>query len=184
MADTISRQDLLRRIDRLRSRGRTVLIAIDGWGGAGKTTLAHWLADQLSAAVVCSDDFSRSGAPQWDWSRFAQQVLSPILKGEKALYQRYDWGNDRLAEWHEIEPGGVLIAEGVSISRRELGDPWDLKVWVECPYELRLERGMERDGETMRETWVEVWMPEEQRYVSEQQPQERADFVILGIDPE
>lgn len=183
MSETISREELRRRIDQLQPIGRTLLVAIDGWGGAGKTTLAQWLADEVGATIVCSDDFSRPGVPQWEWSRFAQQVLLPILRGEKARYQRYDWDEDRLAEWHEIKPGGILIAEGVSISRDELGDPWDIKVWVECPYDLRLERGIKRDGEATREMWVKVWMPEEERYVNEQHPDGRADFIVLGYDP-
>lgn len=120
--------------------------------------------------------------PQWDWPRFAEQVLSPLVQGTKATYQRYDWDEDRLAEWHVIEPGGIVIAEGVSVSRTELGDPWDVKVWVECPYDLRLERGMERDGEAMRDTWVNVWMPEEERYFREQRPHERADYIVLGYE--
>jgi uridine kinase len=157
-----------------------MLIAIDGYGSSGKTTLARWLADRLQGIRVCSDDFARPGVVGWEWGRFAKQVLSPLLADERARYQRYDWDDDRLAEWHEIEPGGLVIAEGVSICRKELGDPWDLKVWVECPYDLRLKRGVERDGEGMRETWVNFWLPEEVRYVEEQRPNERADYIVLG----
>lgn len=32
------------------------------------------------------------------------------------------------------------------------------------------------------EAWVKVWMPEEERYVNEQHPDERADFIVLGYD--
>jgi uridine kinase len=71
----------------------------------------------------------------------------------------------------------------VSVTRSELGDPWDLKIWVEAPYDLRLTRGIERDGEGMRSTWVEHWMPQEDRYVESQRPQERADVVVLGYGP-
>jgi uridine kinase len=159
---------------------KTVLVAIDGWGGSGKTSLAQWLANEVGGTTVCSDDFARPGIPGWEWDRFNEQVLQPLSRDERARYQRYDWTDDQLAEWHEIEPGGFLIAEGVSISRTELVDLWNLKVWVECPYELRLARGVERDGEAMRDTWVNVWMPEEARYVEEQRPHKRADYIVLG----
>ena len=184
MPPVVARNELLACARALKPVGRkTVLIAVDGFGGSGKTTLAEWLADRLGGATVCSDDFARPGVPGWEWRRFYEQVLSPLLVDERARYQRYDWHDDRLAEWHELEPGGFLVAEGVSISRHELGDPWDLTVWVECPYELRLARGMERDGEAMRDTWVRVWMPEEERYVEAQRPHERADFIVLGYEP-
>lgn len=172
--------ELLARIRDLEPSGRTRLLAIDGWGGAGKTTLARRLADGFPATVVSSDDFSRPGVPQWDWPRFARQVLTPLTEGRKARYQRYDWSEDRLAEWHEIVPGGLVIAEGVSISRRELGDPWNLKVWVECPYEVRLVRIARRDGVPADASWVKDWVAEEEAYVSEQLPHRRADYVVLG----
>lgn len=178
---TVTRDELLVSARALKPLGRkTVLIAVDGFGGSGKTSLARWLADQLGGVTVCSDDFARPRVLGWEWRRFSEQVLSPVLADATARYQRYDWDDDRLAEWHEIEPGGFLIAEGVSISRKELGDPWDLKVWVECPYDLRLARGVERDGEAMRDTWVNFWIPEEERYVEQRRPHERADFIVLG----
>lgn len=185
MPPTVSREEVLRVAGTLKPSGRkTVLVAVDGYGGSGKTTLAEWLASRLGGTRVCSDDFARPRVLGWEWQRFDEQVLSPLLADERARYQRYDWDEDRLAEWHEIAPGGFLIAEGVSISRTEFGDPWDLKVWVECPYELRLARGVERDGEAMRETWVGVWMPEEDRYVRGQRPHERADYIVLGYTQE
>jgi hypothetical protein len=33
----------------------------------------------------------------------------------------------------------------------------------------------------MRDTWVNFWMPEEARYVEEQRPHERADYVVVGV---
>ena len=180
MPPVISRMELLSRVRDLQSTGRTRLVAIDGWGGAGKTTLARRLADELAATVVRSDDFSRPGAPQWDWPRFASQVLVPLSEGRKARYQRYDWDEDRLAEWHEIDPGGLVIAEGVSISRRELGDPWGLKIWVDCPFQVRLARIAHRDGVPADAGWVKEWVAEEEAYVRDQLPHERADYVVLG----
>ena len=38
-------------------------------------------------------------------------------------------------------------------------------IWVDCPCEVRLRRGVERDGERMRAVWVEEWMPAEDLYV-------------------
>lgn len=183
MSEPISRDGLLHQVRNLPPRARsTLLVAIDGCGGSGKSTLAEWLASEVGAEVVHIDDFGRPGRPYeaWDWQRFRGQVLQPLLQDRPARYQRYDWDSDRLAEWIDVEPGGILIVEGVSTTRTELGDPWDLKVWVECPYDLRLARGMERDGENMREVWVDRWMPEEDEYVQAQAPHERADYIILG----
>lgn len=185
MPPTISRAELAERIAALRPRQRrTVLVAIDGHGGAGKSDLAAWLSARLDGKVIHIDDFGRPGHPYdaWDWERFSQQVLSPLTDDRGARYQRYDWDQDRLAEWIEVPALGLVIAEGVSTTRAEVGDPWDLNVWVECPYDLRLARGVARDGEAMRDTWVNVWMPEEDRYVAEQRPHDRADYIVRGDD--
>ena len=67
--------------------------------------------------------------------------------------------------------------------RDELGTYWDFGIWVECPYEIRLQRGVQRDGETMRERWTDVWMPEEDAYFHSQRPDRKADVIIDGSGP-
>jgi uridine kinase len=176
-------EDIAQRIRSAPSRRKTRLVAIDGWGGAGKTRLATELARRLpSSFVVHTDDFAGPRQPGWDWPRFAREVLEPLLRDGSAQFQRYDWDADHLAEWHSVPPGGTVIVEGISSSRRELGAVWDLVVWVDCPRELRLRRGIERDGEAMRWKWETVWMPEEEEYVRTQDPIGRADVMIDGSD--
>ena len=144
------------------SNRKTFVIAIDGYGGSGKSTLAHELSSRLSPTrIIHTDDFARPHTPGWDWPCFKHQVLSPINRDEAGRYQRYDWNEDRLAEWHTVPTGGYLIVEGVSSMRLELDKYWDYAIWVDCSYELRLRRGIERDGEGRRSQWVDVWMPEE-----------------------
>ncbi len=160
------------------------LVAIDGRGGSGKSSLAFFLAKRLSeTTVVHTDDFAQPGVPGWDWRRFRRQVVEPLLRGEVGRYQRYDWQEDRLAEWYDVPSRGVVIVEGVSSTRRELAVPWDVTVWVETPKDVRLVRGIARDGEAMRSQWENVWEPEEDRYVEEQQPDRRADIVVNGVSP-
>lgn len=159
---SLSPQEVLDRVATLEHKGHaTKLIAIDGHGGAGKSYLADHLASRLSAQVIHIDDFGRPGRPYdaWDWTRFREQVLTPLLSDAPAHYQRYDWNADRLEDWIDVPVGGVVIAEGVSVTRTELGDTWDLTIWVDAPYDLRLTRGVERDGELMRDVWTSQWMP-------------------------
>ena len=46
---------------------------------------------------------------------------------------------------------------------------------------LRLERGVARDGEEARSTWVDVWMPSEDRYVERDDPVSCAHIVVDGV---
>jgi uridine kinase len=183
------------RIEALERRRRTLLIGIDGPGGSGKSTLARELAGLIdNATIVEFDDFYRSADERrlrarggseeiggdFDWRRVLDQILNPLAENEEARYQRYDWDRDQLAEWHVVIPGGVVIVEGNYSTRSELRDYYDLTIWVDAPYEVRLRRGVERDGETSRARWVNEWMPEEERYVDAFRPAEQADVVVHG----
>jgi uridine kinase len=170
------------RIKQLRDGSKeTVLVAIDGAGGAGKSTLASAIADRFdNTHIVCLDDFSQPSRPGWDQERFRLQVLDPLLAGQAASYQRWDWPTNSGAEWHQIPAGCLVLVEGVSSTRTELGDCWDLTLWVETPRALRLARGVQRDGEAMRSRWTDVWMPEEDAYIAAQHPGRRADLIIYG----
>jgi uridine kinase len=182
MPETVTVAETIERIRALRfSRSGTVLVAIDGHGGAGKSSLARQIEDALDhVTVVCLDAFSRPTVPGADWGRFMTQVLSPILRGRSGRYQYWDWNNDCPGGWLEVPTGGIVVVEGVGATRRELGHPWHLTIWVTAPAALRLERGVERDGEEMRSVWTDRWMPEEDAYVVEQWPDERADLVVDG----
>ena len=73
-----------------------------------------------------------------------------------------------------------MIVEGVCALHRMFRDAYDVRVWVDAPYETRLARGVARDGEAARSTWVERWMPMEDRYVERDDPVACADLVVDG----
>ena len=188
--------NIVNRLKLLQYQKVCLLVAIDGLGGAGKSTLARLLEEHLktlgwTVAVVKHDDFycpsDQRGNQQtgiigcdFDWERLRDQVLTPIREGRLAHYQRYDWKADVLTEWHTISTSDVVLVEGVYTMRCELTDLYDLKIWVECPRAIRLARGIARDGEAARAIWEQDWMPKEDDYVKTHLPHERADFSING----
>lgn len=164
-------------------RSGTVWIGVDGFGGAGKTSFAARVRAALPRAeVVHVDDFSGPRVAEWDWDRFRAQVVVPLLAGRRAHYQRWDWDTDRGAEWHDIDPGRVVVVEGVSATRRETGVPWALTVWLEVPRDVRLARALDRDGPGMMDRWLRDWMPSEDRWAARERPQDHVDLLVLGVD--
>jgi uridine kinase len=72
------------------------------------------------------------------------------------------------------------VIEGVCALHRMFRDAYDLRIWVDAPRELRLARGVERDGEDARRTWEEFWMPGEDRYIERDDPISAAHLIVDG----
>jgi uridine kinase len=168
----------------------TLLLAVDGCGGSGKSTFAQRLQQALpDAEIVHGDDFylpaqlnphhaAETIAADFDLERLRQQVLEPLSQDEAGYYQQYDWLRDELGGYKSVPAGGIVIIEGIYAMLPPLADYYDYAIWVECPYELRLARGLARDGESARDLWVNRWMPAEDRYVAVHQPQQKADLIV------
>lgn len=175
-------QDIAQKITRANAPDGMItrIVAIDGPGGAGKSTLASQLSAVLNnAPIVHTDDFASWDNPLDWWPRLINQVLNPLAINQETHYQRYDWTLEKLAEWHRLEPTDYLILEGVSASRKAFKPYLTYCIWVETPREERLRRGLERDGEAMRSQW-EQWMRDEDAYIEREHPDETADVVVSG----
>jgi uridine kinase len=182
-------------LQRLPRRHRTLLVGIDGPGGAGKSTFARKIgAADPGATIVEFDDFYRLGVERasrgssddreiggnFDWRRLREQVLRPLSRDREGRYQRYDWPTDALAEWHTVPVGGTVVIEGNYCTRRDLFAFYDYTVWIDAPKAVRLERGVHRGGEDTRDRWLEEWMPEEERYMRTENPSARVHLVLDG----
>lgn len=156
----------------------TRVIAIDGAGGAGKSSLAEWLASSLRASIIHTDDFASWDNPVNWWPELIELALEPLAAGQPARYRPTNWGEEEKAAI-VIRPGGTVLLEGVTASRRALRPYLAYSISIEAERELRLRRGIERDGERARTQW-ESWMEEEDRYVATERPAEHADTVLRG----
>jgi uridine kinase len=169
------------------SAGSTKIIAIDGHGGSGKSSLASWLAKKLDAEVIHTDDFASWDNPFDWWSELIKLVLEPISQGKKVLsYPRSSWweGHTRPGVLNQrITP--IVILEGVTSSRKEFRKYIALEIFVDTPKEICLERGITRDLEfgksrdELEQIWQEYYL-EEEKYMKRDNPQEFADIVVDG----
>jgi uridine kinase len=180
-----TRAEAVAAVERLAARmpDRTVFVGIDGFGAAGKSSLADAVAAAVDRGVVVRvDDFWGPSIAEWDWPRFREQLLLPLLDGRPARYQVWDWVADAGADWVDVPAGRVVVVEGVSATRAEVGVPWDLTIWVDAPREVRLARALERDGAAMQSRWADDWLPSEQAYAARERPQERVDLIVSGVE--
>lgn len=151
-----------------------LVVAIDGHGAAGKTTIAAELALALGALVVHTDEFfheaRETGDPRpmaryYAWHALRQEALEPAIA--------------RLGARPGLEAGPPLIlVEGVSSAAPALADLVDRAVFVTTPEPVRLER---LHGRISDEEWDEEWLQAERTYFAARPP-ESFDLVVSGAD--
>lgn len=163
----------------------TKVVAIDGHGGAGKSTVAAMLAKALNAEILHTDDFASWDNPTDWWPLLIKEVFEPIKSGAKLLnYRRSKWSEDHNPEQVRNQPvTSIMVLEGVSSARKEFRPYLTYAIWVETPRELCLKRGLERDGSNARPQW-EKWLAEEDEYIKRDNPASYADIKVSGSDDE
>jgi len=142
-----------------------VLIAVEGYGGAGKTTFADGLAKELGDAyVIPIDDFIVKGKltePSWDKGSFdrerlEEQVLKPIKAGRTAKYQKLIWVGNLLSDYIEVPKVQYIIVEGISSYHPSIAHYYDHKIWIDTPIAIAKERGHARDGSNENDTKKDI----------------------------
>lgn len=164
------------------------LIAIDGHGGCGKSTLAKLLSKKLAAEIIHTDDFAGWDNPENWWPLVIERIFEPIRQGDKLLnYPRSKWW-----ETHNPEPvinqpvTKVMILEGVSSLRKEFRPYISYGIFVDTPRDVCLQRGFERDKGTDGKSDAEImamwkkWISSEDKYIARDKPKEFADIVVDG----
>lgn len=162
----------------------TRLVCVDGPAGSGKSTLASVLAELAaehgSVHLLHVDDMLEGwrGLPG-ALPRLARDLVDPLRAGRPGSYRRYDWAAGRFAETQTVDPVDVLVLEGVGSGGSAYDDAITTLVWVEVPRDLRLARGIARDGEQVREHWL-TWMSDEDGVHARERTRERADILVDG----
>jgi uridine kinase len=192
--------EILLKIQAIRERQEKLIVAIDGFGGAGKSSLARSLESALGEAKHIEFDWYHFPRDQirndcrFDFQRFKHEVVEPF-KANTARIQigKYNWGY--LAEKpEEIKPDSIglagvscLLVEGVMTLSKELSDLTDLKIWVGIDVEECRKRGINRDihkyglkEKIVIPAWKE-WADMEDRCLLIDDRRKRADIVISDI---
>ena len=169
--------------------GRPLVVAVDGRGASGKSTLADRLHAAVAASTVVHTDDVAWNHAFFDWADLlADGVLEPARRGEPVSYRPPAWDRHGRAGAVEVPAGlDLLVVEGVGAGRRELAHLLDAVVWVQSDFGEAERRGLERDvasgvnGDHARaKAFWDEWMAEELVFLAEQRPWERARAVVAG----
>jgi uridine kinase len=155
--------------------GRPAVIAVDGMIGAGKTTAAQKLRDHFNdqAAMVSTDLFILVTRSQWDqhldgreihlhqWydlDKIRETLLKIRQGGTFSVPGLYNLSNGQKDYELTFDCNGIqaVILEGLFAFHDVFADLIDVKVFLEAPQEIALERARIRD-ETVRNIPAEMW---------------------------
>jgi uridine kinase len=164
------------------------LVCVDGPSGAGKTTLAATLVAAFEDAlppggtvrVLHMDDVYDGWAGlDAGMATVATSVVAPLSAGEPGRYRRYDWHRMAFAEEVDVPPCDVLVVEGVGAGASAYDEAVTALVWLDAPPDVRLARGLARDGEAVRDRLL-AWADQETAMFVRERTRSRADMVLDG----
>lgn len=177
-------------IEHIKSLPHPVIVAISGFGGAGKSTFASRLGEALNVPVVGVDSFMKdrnlSEYSLWevmDFQRLEGEVLAPFLEGKNPLhYGHFDWFTNKILETRILQHQDTLVVEGVGLFRPELLKYFSYKIWIDCPIEEATARGRKRDREEyinpQDEAWGGIWKKNDLEYFEKFSPKQVGDMIV------
>jgi uridine kinase len=165
--------------------GRSALVAVDGVGASGKTTLA----DELAAAVrtrpvtvLHADAFFHPPEVRHARGRYSaegfwldaydyQRMVSAAREPLRVPARR-------------VDPGTLVLVEGTFLHRQELVGHWDLSVFLDVPLAEARRRMHARAGVQIDERLVTRWLDAQRIYFRAAQPWQRATVVLDNSEPD
>jgi hypothetical protein len=163
--------------------GTLRLVTIDGYSGAGKSRLTARLARELGQVPSVHLDFLYPG---WEGLSEAvgltvEWVAAPLVAGRPARWRRWDWTENRFAEWRETPHAPIVLVEGCGAGSSALRPFTSTAIWVDTPGAVRERRLRARHDWPRYAPHRATWAAQEDRHFARERPWEHA-HVVLGGD--
>ena len=160
------------------------LITIDGPAGSGKTTLAGILEDALrrdgaDVFTIHMDDLYDGWENALDGSltENLKKLVQEFSESDCLNLPQYNWIKGRFGEPLVVPTPAVLILEGVGSGQRVTRPMAEIKLWVEVPSSLALQRVLDRDGEGLRDE-MQRWQILEAEHFALEGTKSAADYRV------
>jgi uridine kinase len=196
--------DVASELRRRRPEG-SLLVALSGIDGSGKTTLSRRLADQLEALGLrtallhldpwhnppgvrfSADDPGRHFyANAFRFDELFERLVEPLRRA-RSVHLSIELTrlpeNDAFVHAFDFDGVDVIVLEGIFLFKRELVGSYDLAYWVECPFEVALGRALARNQEgqseaELRRDYEAIYFPAQRIHLERDRPRAAARAVI------
>jgi hypothetical protein len=168
-----------------RTGDRSAVLAVDGRSSSGKTTLAARVPAAVAGSVIVHTDDLAWWHSRFGWADLLiDGILMPMHQGQPVSFRPPRWAEHGRGGSIEIPARcPLLIIEGVGAGRREAAHLVDALIWVQSDQAEAARRSLARVGQPGGPRTVQdlrEWMAEEEPFLSDQRPWERADLVVAG----
>lgn len=173
---------------RLDERG-SVVVAIEGMCGAGKSTFAEELAREFDARLFRADDYflrPEQRTPQrlsevggnFDRERFFEEVAEPARQRRDAICRRYFCSTGTLSDSFSVPFTPVTVVEGSYCMHPGLGEYFDIGIFLQVSSDEQSRRIMRRNGPQMHKRFINEWIPMENSYFQEMGIKSKCRFLL------
>lgn len=181
------------------------LVGVSGIGGSGKGFIAEKLRGALVSrgirvALCHADDWlslpelkyrTKNAARHYyqhalRTSEMLMTLIHPLLTTGQASFE-FEAYIERTQTYakqqRQINDVELVILEGILLFRPPLSEYFDLKIWVDCPFDVALSRALSRNQEALsndelKRKYETIYHPAQQIHLEEDQAIALADVVI------
>jgi uridine kinase len=161
------------------------LLAIDGPAGAGKTTFAAKLEEELSlkgtVRVIHMDDLYNGweNALSNPLSEILDRISTAHLAGREFVIKIFNWHTMTFDREEKIAPTDYLIIEGVGAAQQIVRETGATTYWLEIEPEIGLQRVLDRDGAHI-EVQMRQWQVDQEKHFARDETRENCEFKLTS----
>jgi uridine kinase len=187
---------------------RSLLAGISGIDASGKGYITAKLADKIrregfNVAVINVDGwlnlpeirFSKTNAAENFYKtaiRFDEMFEKLILplKENRAVNLIADYAEETAVEYRKhqyfYEDVDIILLEGIFLFKNEFKKHFDVQIWIECPFEIALQRAIARSQENLSpeetvKAYDKIYFPAQKIHFAKDTPQTRADLIWENV---
>lgn len=182
-------KDIILRLKAAEKNYGRILLVIDGRCGAGKTTMASRISEELLCSVFHMDDFYLPAAEQTDermkepggnisFGRFLSEIIMPIENGADIAYRPFVCRIQDYEDTQIMPARNINIIEGTYSCHPKLRGAYErlcgteddigsmrlIRIFLDIDCRKQIERLRTRVGEQRLKMFEEKWIPREEEY--------------------